>query len=260
VLDKTWDLMFPKAISTMLKRRNKTIIKALHGVDGVISVSEYIKTELIQRGVVGKKIETIYNLPPTFKDAEKAMILQKNGSTIHLFALGLLASFKGFSVLIKAMKQVVESYPNVLLTIAGDGPQKKALEKLTRDLRLEPYVKFAGKVPFASLSQYYANCDMVIFPSIYAEPFGRVALEAMYFGKPIIASRVGGIPEVVEDKKSGLLVSPDNPQELAEAITALASDSTLREDMGRLGKSIVQVTFDAEKIVQKNLDVYTSIK
>lgn len=259
VLDKAWELMFPFPISTMLKRRNKTIVKALHDIDCVIAVSQYIKTELVQRGIESEKIVPIYNLPPTFKDAE-AQASEKIDSTVHLFAPGFLASFKGFSVLIKAMKKVTESNTNVDLTIAGDGPEKKALEKLTAKLMLNSYVKFVGKIPFGRLSQFYSSSDIVIFPSIYPEPFGRVALEAMFFGKPVVASRVGGIPEVVDDKETGLLVSPDNPEELAESIITLVRDPQLRVFMGKKGKSAVQTKFDAGKIIDQHLQVYDNAK
>jgi glycosyltransferase involved in cell wall biosynthesis len=258
VLDSAWDLMFPKPISTMLKRRNKTIVKALNDVDGVISVSEYIKTELVQRGINGEKIVAIYNLPPTFKNVE-TQTSEKTDSTVHLFAPGFLASFKGFSVLIKAMKRVVDTNPNVNLTIAGDGPEKKALEKMTSQLQLDSYIRFTGKMPFANLSKLYSSCDIVIFPSIYPEPFGRVALEAMYFGKPVIASRVGGIPEVVENEETGLLVTPDNPEELAASIITLLRDKHLRELFGKKGKAVVQTKFDAEKIINQHLQIYQKV-
>ena len=255
VLDRAWELMFPFPISTMLKRRNKTIIKALHDIDCVITVSEYIKTELVQRGIDSEKIFPIYNLPPTFKNVA-IPVSPKADSTVYLFAPGFLISFKGFSVLIKAMKKVIDSNKNVNLTIAGDGPDKKSLEKMTAKLLLEPYVKFTGKIPFASLSPLYSRSDIVIFPSIYPEPFGRVALEAMFFGKPVVASNVGGIPEIVRDKETGLLVPPNNPEELANSILILVRDRQLRELMGEKGKSVVRTEFDAAEILNKHLRAY----
>ncbi len=257
VLDETWELMFPKPISTMLKKRNKTIIKALHNIDCVISVSKYIKTELVQRGINRGKIIPIYNLPPTFKETD-GFSSKKEDSNIHLFAPGFLASFKGFSVLIKAMKTVVEKNSNVDLTIAGDGPEKKKLEKMTKKLKLDSCIKFAGKIPFADLHKQYRDCDIVIFPSIYAEPFGRVALEAMYFRKPVIASKVGGIPEVILNNQTGLLVNAGCPEELAHKINFLIENRTLREEMGENGKFLIE-KFNEIKIVNSHLDLYRSL-
>lgn len=258
VLDKTWELMFTKPISTMLKRRNKTIIKALHSIDCIISVSDYIKSELIDRGIDGKTVVTIYNLPPTFPTITP-QIRDPTDNKVHLFAPGLLASFKGFAVLVQAMKTVVEENPNVDLTIAGDGPQRKTLEKMIKELGLDVYVTFAGKVPFAKLTDYYSQCDIVVFPSIYAEPFGRVALEAMYFGKPVIASKVGGIKEVVKDNETGLLVPENNASELAIAILKLVNCENLRKDLGSLGSLVIKGNFASDKIVSQHIGIFNEL-
>lgn len=255
VIDSTWDLMFPKPIATMLKSRNKTIIRALNNVDCIISVSEYIKSELIQRGLAKEKIVTIYNLPPVFD--KEISVYKKHESLINLFAPGLISKFKGFSILIEAMKKVTENESNICLTIAGDGPEKTKLEKNTRKLGLDKYIIFTGKIPFAKLSEYYSKSDIVIFPSIYPEPFGRVALEAMFFEKPVIASRVGGIPEVVTNKETGLLVSPGNVDELANAIILLVKDSKLRILLGERGHSIGSTKFNINDILDAHIEIYT---
>lgn len=256
VLDETWHLMFPRPISTMLSWRNKIIIKNIQQTDSVISVSEYIKTELIQRGIKSQKIFAIYNLPPLIKCCPTSGF-NKSDSTVHLLAPGFLASFKGFSVLIKALEDIVKNNRNVDLTIVGDGPKRTELEKLAQRLLLTSYVTFTGKIPFSSLIQYYTQSDIVIFPSIYAEPLGRVSLEAMYFCKPIVASRVGGIPEVVENKKTGLLVAQDNPKELARAVLTLVNNPQLRKLMGENGKSVLNTKFQESTILAQHLQAYT---
>lgn len=256
VLDETWELMFPKPISTLLKRRNKKIIKALHKIDIIISVSDYIKNELTKRGLDNERIITIYNLPPKFKDDIK--IPQKT-STVNLFALGFLAKFKGFSVLVKSIELVVKNDLNVHLKIAGEGPEKKGLKKMVRNFGLESHIEFIGKIPFDGLSQQYSECDIVIFPSIYAEPFGRVALEAMYHGKPVIASKVGGIPEIVENSETGILVKPDDVYELAQAIINLVINPSLRKKMGKKGRIAIENLFNEENIVNQTLAVYETV-
>jgi glycosyltransferase involved in cell wall biosynthesis len=258
VLDETWALMFSYPISKLLKWRNKTIIGALHKVDYIISVSEYIKTELIQRGITGKKIIPIYNLPPNVNENLRNQQQNNSHSIIQLLALGQLEAFKGFSILIRSMKLIIATDSNVHLIIVGDGSKKKKLEKLTKELQLECYIDFIGKVHYSELSQRYLDCDIVIFPSIYSEPFGRVALEAMSFGKPVIASKVGGIPEVVEDKKCGLLVTPNNPEELAEAITQLIRAPLLRQKYGEYGRVLVGTKFNEKEITAAHLNIYRS--
>ena len=255
VLDSAWDMMFGFPVAGMLKRRNKTIVAALQGADRVISVSRYIKEELVTRGVDAEKIVPIYNLPPTFKNSDAQATLGGDGG-VHLFAPGFLAGFKGFRPLILAMKKVCASCADVDLTIVGGGPQRKAFQKLSFELGLSGKVRFVGKLAFADVLPLYAACDVVVFPSIYPEPLGRVSLDAMYFGKPVVASRVGGIPEVVADQETGILVPPDNPEALADAIIKLAKNPELRASMGMKGKAAVQEKFDAEKIVGQHLQVY----
>lgn len=255
ILDSSWDLMFPAIISSILKRRNKKIIQALHNVNCIIAVSQYIKSELIERGISSRKIFPVYNLPPSFNGVI-AKPQTRDCSVVHLFAPGFLIGFKGFFVLIKAMNKVIESGVKIDLTIAGDGPDRRALELLTKDLRLVPYIKFTGKLTFEALFDFYSNCDIVVIPSIFPEPFGRVALEAMFFGKPIVASRVGGIPELIKDKQTGLLVSPGVPEELAQAILILVKDPKLRESMGKSGKLVSDTEFSSKRIVDKHLRIY----
>jgi glycosyltransferase involved in cell wall biosynthesis len=258
VLDKTWELMFKKPISTLLKRRNKTIIKALNNLDCIVSVSDYIKSELIDRGVDSKKVVTIYNLPPTFPNIAP-QIRDPTDEKVHLFAPGLLASFKGFTVLVQAMKTVVEENPKVDLTIAGDGPQKITLQKMVKRLGLEEHVTFAGKIPFEKLGDYYSRCDVVIFPSVYAEPFGRVALEAMYFQKPVIASHVGGIPEVVKNYETGLLVAKGDPNNLSIAILNLIQNHKLREAISNNAKIALTKNFSPSLIMAYHTSVYEKV-
>ncbi len=145
------------------------------------------------------------------------------------------------------------------MTIAGDGPQKKSLQKITANLMLGHYVKFVGKIPSSNLAEFYSRSDIAIFPSIYPEPFGRVALEAMSFGKPVIASRVGGIPEVVEDLVTGILVPPNNPKELATAILTMLLDQQLMRNMGKKGKVAAKLKFSADQSVSKHLQVYNRL-
>ena len=247
--------MFNFPISNFLKRRNKTIIKALNSLVRVISVSNYTKTELVQRGIDSEKIFPIYNLPPISKGAETHSSEQPD-SNVHLLAPGFIASFKGFSVLVNAMKEVTQQNKNVHLTITGDGPQRKTLEKMTEKFGITPYVKFAGNISFSDLFQFYSRSDIVVLPSIYPEPFGRVALEAMFFGKPVVASKVGGIPEIIEDQKTGLLVPPNDSGKLAKGILNLVRDPQLRQFMGQSGQEVTQTKFNPDRIIDQTLRLY----
>lgn len=261
LLDETWDIMFSSPVSTMLKRRNRVILKALAEVDGIIPISRYIQSELFEIGIENARIYQIYNLPPKL-EKKTLLSLKDNASSkpdssvVHLFAPGCLLRFKGFSVLIAAFKDVIKSGANAELTIAGDGPERGNLEKLATRLKVEKHIRFTGRVPFEKIYELYSSCDIVVFPSNYPEPLGRVALEAMFFGKPVIASKVGGIPEMVRDNETGLLVNPNQPQELTDAMLALINNQQLSVKMGERGQQIIGIQFNPEKIIKQHLQVY----
>jgi len=258
VLDWVYDLIFSFPFSTFLKKRNKVILRCLEEVDAIISVSQYIKRELVSRGINAKKIVPIYNLYPMF-NVDRYNPAEERYSKIRLFAPGFLSRYKGFFALIHAMKNITEKEEKVKLVIAGDGPERKNLERLTERLRLKKFVDFIGKVPHERIAELYLNSNIVVFPSIHPEAFGRVALEAMTFGKPVIASRVGGIPEIVKDGETGLLVPPDDGEELAKAIMTLVENEELRESMGKMGEEVTHQEFNPEKIVEQHLKVYNLV-
>jgi len=258
VLDWVCDLIFSIPFPTLLKIRNKVILKCLEEVDAVIAVSRYIKGELVSRGVDAEKTSSIYNLYPM--DSIQSLSLEKEHcSKVRLFAPGWLTKYKGFFVLLQAMKKVTEREDNVELVIAGDGPERKNLERLSKKLSLEKFVYFIGKVPHEEIAKFYLGSDIVVFPSIHPEAFGRVALEAITFGRPVIASEVGGIPEIVRDGETGVLVPPNDCRQLAEAITFLVKNRRLRESMGEKGKTVARKKFDTEKVVRQHLKVYKEI-
>jgi len=258
VLDWVYDLIFPFPFSTLLKRRNKVFLRCLKEVDAIIAVSHYIKRELISRGVDANRIFPIYNLYPIFNNQWQNP-LQGRSSKIRLLAPGLLSRYKGFFVLINAMKIVRERERNIELIIAGNGPERRNLENLTDELGLKEVIKFVGKVPFEEMARLYLSCDIVVFPSIHPEAFGRVALEAMTFGKPVIATNVGGIPEIVNDGETGLLVPSNDPEQLAEKVATLVENRRIRESLGEKGKVLVRSKFDSRKIIEQHLKVYNEI-
>jgi glycosyltransferase involved in cell wall biosynthesis len=160
-------------------------------------------------------------------------------ATVLAFA-GRLVGWKGLEVAICALAEPeIEGLP-VRLLIIGDGPQRDRLADLARELGVEGRVALHPAVPHGELPALYAAADVGVFPSIADEAFGISVAEAMSCGKPVIASYIGGIPEVVGNEGScGLLVSPGNPAEIAQAVRELAADPQKREAMGRAARSRV---------------------
>ncbi|KTS81058.1 glycosyl transferase [Paenibacillus jamilae] len=174
-----------------------------------------------------------------------------SGRRIVLYA-GRLMPGKGVHRLLKALQRIVLTCPDVLLLIAGSAyyghdrltPYTVALHRQIRKLRLARHVHFLGYVPHPALASLYQLADVAVVPSIEAEAFGLVNLEAMAAGVPVVASRIGGIPEVIQHGKTGWLVYPSRgEQEMADAITRLLQQHDLRRQMGEAGLDEVRRRF-----------------
>lgn len=155
-----------------------------------------------------------------------------------LLFVGALSVRKGVNYLIRAMKDITKNH-NVKLLIAGQGPKKEELKKLTKKMDLEKNVRFEGYIKEKIKPIYYKAADIFILPSL-EEGFGIVNLEAWACSTPVIASRVGGVPAVVESGKTGLLVEPGNSADLAKKINHLLKNEDMRSKMGRKGREEVK--------------------
>jgi glycosyltransferase involved in cell wall biosynthesis len=256
----------PKKLTSMRERlnnfrvnaRNKTYLMCLKNVDAVISVSDYIKKELIFAGVESSKIQTIYNIPSD-KVINTVAISDEPKSAIMLFALGRMIKEKGFDVILKAMKLITEKECSIKLVIAGNGPEMPKLKKLVKALGLESFVLFTGWLSRNEVISFYAESDIVLLPSVFPDANPLVSFEAMSFGKPVVASNTGGIPEAVVDGVSGFLVPSGNADAVAEAVLRLVRDRCLRERMGQAGREILEKRFIREEIVRQTVKLYEEV-
>jgi glycosyltransferase involved in cell wall biosynthesis len=175
------------------------------------------------------------------------------GSEPRLLCIGRLIPIKGHLVLLRALAQARAQVPAVTLDVAGRGPLEPALKAYVRELGLEDGVRFLGFV--SPVQSAIENAAIVVVPSL-GEGFGMVALEAMERARPVIASAVGGLPEIVADGKTGLVVPPADAEALAEAIVALVSDLPRAEAMGRAGRDRALVEFTPQRCVDRVEGLY----
>jgi glycosyltransferase involved in cell wall biosynthesis len=162
---------------------------------------------------------------------------------------------KGFDVLLKAFALTMERGNTAYdLMLAGDGPEHAALRELAEQLSISQRVVFTGKVDHREAVNLFSGCSFFVLPSRH-EPFGIVNLEAMAAGRPVIATRTGGVPEIVREGENGLLVNSEQPEEMATAILRLISDGPLRAEMGTAGRSFSE-RFDWVEIAKQYLTIY----
>lgn len=162
------------------------------------------------------------------------------GDQVLVSAVRLVA-LKGLQRAIKALALLAERYPRLKLVVAGEGPYKSQLEDLIRQTGLGPRVCLLGFLPPRRLAGFYALGQVAVFPSMGEEALGLSIAEAMACGLPVVASQLGGVPEVVGDK--GLLVPPKDDQALAQAIARLLDDPGLRNRLGQEGGARVAGQF-----------------
>jgi glycosyltransferase involved in cell wall biosynthesis len=139
--------------------------------------------------------------------------------------------YKGVDVVIKALPKVVAVVPDIQYIVVGDGDDRHRLEKLAQDLSMQDHVSFVGSKTNEELADYYSACDLYVMPS-KNEGFGLVYLEAMAFGKPVIASNTGAPTEFISHERHGLLVDPDSVDDVANALVRLFTNPALAKRLG----------------------------
>jgi glycosyltransferase involved in cell wall biosynthesis len=159
--------------------------------------------------------------------------------------VGRLTRQKGVTYLLEAMAEVLQAYPASMLVVAGDGPDRSALQEEALRLGIQERVLWRGALPFEEICQLLGCIDVLVMPSLW-EGFGLSAAEAMAAGCPVIASRIEGLEEVVEDGVTGILVPPAAPKVLVEAIKLMLGSPSLRNRMGEMGRRRVRERFSIE--------------
>ncbi len=202
-----------------------------------------------------EKLSSKFNKPivefPTYTDIE--LFLNSNDDiqksslyNNYIFYAGMLIYLKGVHVLIESMTKIVEKYEKQLLLIAGSGEYQKELERLVKERKLEDNIIFLGHLDQRTLSSYMRNCMVLVLPSLM-EGLGRVLIEAMACGKPVIGTAVGGIPDLIKDGKNGFLVQPNNSEAIANRIIYLIQNPDVAVKMGINGREFVSATFSTMK-------------
>lgn len=232
----------------------------------IIAVSRFVAQSVVASGLPADRVEIIYegveipSLPSTEARRRARERCGIREGEVLLGCVGYLLPEKGQQFLIRAMPILRQQFPTCRLLLAGDGRCRPRLEQLAYELGLESAVHFAGFVE--DVPQVYAALDVFVFPSL-AEPLGTSLLAAMAYGLPVVAVARGGVPEIVEDGQTGLLVSdPDSghyPEGLATAAARLLRDAELSSRLGRAARETIGQRFAADQMVANTLRVYEQL-
>jgi glycosyltransferase involved in cell wall biosynthesis len=169
-----------------------------------------------------------------------------------------LIDYYGVHILFEASRKLIHLYPEMEFHFYGEGPLKETLKKTVQSLKLQSRLYIHGAVPYEDLPGIYHTLDVFVMPTLCREAFGVSAVEAQACGLPVIASRIGGIPETLKEGKTGFLVEPGNTDELAGKIEILYKDSKLRKQMA---KEAVQWSrrFDWQISLDEMIQVYEEL-
>ncbi len=228
-------------------------------IDQIIAVSSMIERKLIDEGRTAAPVRRIYNgVDLSRYDNQEACctLHEEYGMEPGSEVVGVVARLepeKGHPTLLEAWPLVLRAVPDVYLLIVGEGSRREALEAQARDLHIAHRVVFTGRrddVPAVT-----AALDVAVLPS-YREAQGLSILEAMALSRPVVASNVGGIPEMITDGVTGLLVPPHDADALAAAIVRLLRDHPFADTLGRAGHDMVHDRFCIQLMVQAVEAIY----
>lgn len=245
---------------TFLPRQHWTHrLKYAHTCDAVVAVSDFIRQWLIRCGVPQSKIELIpdgIEIPPELPSTEtRSRARDRWGFGENEFLVGHLGAFtpeKGQDVALGAFLLLTERLPQARLLLAGEGPTLKDPDIVQMLDALGGRVRLCG--PTETLAEWFPALDLFIMPS-KSEGLGSSALMAMSYGLPVVASRVGGLPEIVEEARTGWLIEPASPAALGEAILAAAGDRAGLKLLGLNGRECAR-QFSVDIMVDRTEALY----
>jgi glycosyltransferase involved in cell wall biosynthesis len=221
----------------------------------IVTITDSLRRFTIERvGIPAAKVTTIrYGLdepprawgtnPPDTVPADARVVL----------AVARLVEQKGLDVAVRALTGVRERHPDVVLVVLGEGPERARLESLARELGIADAVFLLGRVP--DVTAWLRRATLLVHPARW-EGFGLALLEAMLVELPVVATRVSSIPEVVVDDVTGLLVPPDEPDALAEALARVLDDP---DGYGAAGLARARSEFSVERMAEQTAAVYAAL-
>ena len=231
----------------------------------IIAVSDFVKKDLIHEGVPEQKIVRIFNgvdvdsfvpVPPEERDKWRAYITDKPVKrTIGL--VGNLIEMKGLRYFIRALPLILEKHPDTLVVVVGEGMLRNEMEAEVNRQGFSSRVKFLGRITELT-RRIMASLDILVQPSL-TESFGLTVAEALSCEVPVVATKVGGLPDIIEDGVCGFLIPPKNPEALAARVNQLLEDPGIIRSMGQAGRRRIMDRFSLSDTAQSYLELYRDL-
>jgi glycosyltransferase involved in cell wall biosynthesis len=232
----------------------------------ILAVSNITKEYLVKNGLKEDKIDVIFNgidselfeIRDVSKNIQKELKIESKAKLVG--CIGRIIPEKGLKSFLLAIPEVIQECPETFFLITGDvflkdeGYKKELLEIMKKN-KIEDHVKFTGFRK--DIGDIMRSLDILVFPSVAPESFGLSIMEAMSLGKPVIASKVGGVSEIIEDGITGMLIEPNQPDQIADRIIHLLSHREIYEAIGKRAKEVVTERFSLQKYVAAMEEAFT---
>jgi glycosyltransferase involved in cell wall biosynthesis len=235
----------------------------LHGVEMVVAISQGVHTALTEGNIPLSRIRLIPSGVDTMRFAPDPLVRERLRSrygidtqTPLVVSVGALVERKGHDFLLTAAHLLKEKGYHLRYLICGEGPLHKTLESQVQTLGIAQEVQFIGFCP--NVSEFLAAADFFVHVPLY-EGLGVAVIEALAAGTPTIASRVGGIPELIEEGKTGILVPPQDAESLSRSLLHLLENPSLARQLGKAGQMFVRKHLDVSAMAQANEALYIEL-
>jgi glycosyltransferase involved in cell wall biosynthesis len=230
-------------------RMSKRIARIHRQWSGIVVASQFMKNVMLSNGFREDRISVL----PPFTALPAPETKQTATDPPMILSLGRIVREKGMDYLLQAFASLKSK---ATLVIIGDGPFLGELKSLAERLEIRDTVTFTGWLSSGELEIYYRNCEFAVVPSLWPEPFGMVGIEAMAYGKPVVAFDVGGISEWLRNGETGFLVSSKDIPQLAEKMRWLLENRGTASGMGEKAREIVKERFSPETHLRRLVEVF----
>ncbi|MEM2046188.1 MAG: glycosyltransferase, partial [Candidatus Bathyarchaeia archaeon] len=222
--------------------------------DKILVEDKYTCKLLIKLGISREKISLLPYPGIKIEVFRKAHPINTLKDKLIILHHGRLVPKRGLKNLIEAMPKVIREFPEATLIIAGESPEKTRLKKLAEKLGLAQHVRFTGLAPYELIPALVKSSTIVVNPSL-VEGHSSSVIEAMAASKPVIATKVGGITDIIMDGETGILIEPGNPDQIAEAIMKLLKNPKMMEAIGERASKKAE-EFSIENLAKKEAQIY----
>ena len=250
-------IVLSRRVNFHIKKNILSRVKYLN-VDRIIAISERVKQALVTDGLPEEKVDVVYSGVDIqrFQNVQADYLISELGCNRDKLIIGNIAALtwdKDHRTLLEGARIVVDKFPQVIFLIVGEGPLRREMEVLIKKLDLEKEVKLLGFR--RDIPEILSLLDLFVLSSSW-EGLGTSLLDALASRVPVVATNVGGIPEIIKDRINGILVPSKNPGTLAEAIISFLKNRDLARRMAEQGFQLVKEKFSTDRMVEETRKIY----